>query len=119
MAGAENGAALIWCPFPDRASARAVAAQMLDHGHIACANIIGELESVFMWQGARETATETGVLFKTTAARLTDAVAQLGKLHPYDTPAIVGWHCDAAHPATNAWLATALSGPAEGAQARD
>ncbi|WP_296721843.1 divalent cation tolerance protein CutA [Erythrobacter sp.] len=116
MTRAEDGAALIWCPFPDRDSARAVAGQMLDHGHIACANIIAAIESVFLWQGERETGTETGVLFKTTAARLTIAVEQLGKLHPYDTPAIIGWHCDAAHPATGAWLAAALGG---GAQAKD
>lgn len=119
MSRAEDGAALIWCPFPDRDSARAIAGQMLDNGHIACANIIGEIESVFLWQGARQTGTETGVLFKTTAAHLTIAVEQLGKLHPYDTPAIVGWHCDAAHPATGAWLVATLSGLADGAQTTD
>jgi periplasmic divalent cation tolerance protein len=46
-------------------------------------------------------------LFKTTAALLSDAVERLGKLHPYDTPAIVGWCVDAAFPATIAWLAEA------------
>ncbi|WP_324073305.1 MAG: divalent-cation tolerance protein CutA [Erythrobacter sp.] len=107
MAEAEaESAALIWCPFPDRDTARSVITALLDARLVACANIIGEVESHFLWQGAQDRATETGVLFKTTAARLDAAVAHLGKLHPYDTPAIVGWAADAALPETIAWLAS-------------
>jgi periplasmic divalent cation tolerance protein len=100
-------AALIWCPFPDADSARAIAGQLLDARLVACANILGPVESHFIWQGERGSAAETGVLFKTTAALLDDAVERLGKLHPYDTPAITGWRVDAALPATIAWLAAA------------
>jgi len=104
------GAALVWCPMPDREVARTISGQLLEEGLIACANIIGEMESVFLWQGARESAAETGVLFKTTAARLEAVIARLGSLHPYDTPAILGWRIDAALPATLAWLGAALAG---------
>lgn len=107
MDAAGESAALIWCPFPDRESARTIAGQLLDERLIACANIIGAIESLFVWQGARDSAAETGVLFKTTAARLDAAVERLGKLHPYDTPAILGWRVDAALPETIAWLAAA------------
>ena len=106
MTAAAQSAALIWCPFPDRAAARSVITALLDQGLVACANIIGEIESHFLWDGARASTAETGVLFKTTTARLDDAVAHLGKLHPYDTPAIVGWAADAALPETIAWLAS-------------
>lgn len=104
MGAAGDGAALIWCPFPDRETARGIAGQLLDEGLVACANIIGEIEALFVWQGERGSAAETGVLFKTTAARLDAAVERLGKLHPYDAPAILGWRADAALPATLAWL---------------
>jgi periplasmic divalent cation tolerance protein len=33
------------------------------------------------------------------------ATVRLADLHPYEEPAIVGWECDAAAPATTAWLA--------------
>jgi periplasmic divalent cation tolerance protein len=108
--GAGEGGALVWCPFPDRESARTIAGQLLDERLVACANIIGEIESLFLWQGKRDSGTETAVLFKTTAAQLDRAVERLGKLHPYDTPAILGWRVDAALPATIAWLASA-TGP--------
>lgn len=107
------GVALIWCPFPDAGSARSVAGQLLDERLIACANILGDIESLFVWDGARASGTETGVLFKTTADCLPATVARLGLLHPYDTPAIVGWHCDMALPATVAWLAANCAVPAD------
>jgi periplasmic divalent cation tolerance protein len=100
-----SGAALVWCPFPDADSARTAADALLDEALIACANILGPIESRFVWEGARATGSEVAVLFKTTSARLEDVIARLGELHPYDTPAILGWHADAAHPASLAWLA--------------
>lgn len=103
-------AALVWCPFPDAESARAAADALLDESLIACANILGAIESRFIWEGARATGSEVGVLFKTAPERLDDVVERLGELHPYDTPAIIGWQADAAHPATFAWLAGAISG---------
>ena len=100
-----SGAALVWCPFPDVESARAAADALLDDRLIACANILGSIESRFVWDGARATGSEIAVLFKTTPERLDDVVERLGELHPYDTPAIIGWQADTAHPATFAWLA--------------
>lgn len=104
MAQHQPAAALVWCPFPDSDNARAVAGQLLDERLIACANILGAIESHFVWEGSRSSGTETAVLFKTTADQLSAVVARLGVLHPYDTPAITGWQCDATHPATMAWL---------------
>jgi periplasmic divalent cation tolerance protein len=100
-------AALVWCPFPDRDTARTAADTLLDEGLIACANNLGTIESHFVWQGARASSTEVAILCKTTGDCLPLVVERLGALHPYDTPAIIGWHCDAAHPASMAWL-TAL-----------
>ncbi|MEL6530691.1 MAG: divalent-cation tolerance protein CutA [Pseudomonadota bacterium] len=97
-------AALAWCPFPDRDSARLAAEALLDEQLIGCANIIGEVESVFSWSGERGSSVEVAVLFKTNSELLEAMIARLGQLHPYDTPAITGWHCDAAHAATKQWL---------------
>jgi periplasmic divalent cation tolerance protein len=112
MPGGEPAAALVWCPFPDAESARDIIDRLLDERLIACANILGQIESHFVWEGARATGAETAVLFKTTADALPHLVSQLGAMHPYDTPAIIGWRCDAAHPATMAWLAAACCLPA-------
>ena len=99
-----QGPAMIWCPFPDAASAAAVANILLDERLVACANILPAMLSLFEWNGTRGEASEAGVIFKTDVALLERAVTRLGEEHPYDEPAIMAWHCDASSPGTAAWL---------------
>jgi periplasmic divalent cation tolerance protein len=96
--------ALVYVPFPDRDSARSVAAALLDEKMIACANLLGEIEALYEWNGERGEAREVGVLFKTDASLLAQAVARIEALHPYDAPAVLGWNCDVAGAETRAWL---------------
>ena len=100
----DTKAALVWCPFPDAESARSVAETLLEEKLIACANILPHVTSIFEWEGEISTGAEVAVLFKTTDACLEALVSRLAECHPYDTPAIIGWHCDAAHPQTLQWL---------------
>ncbi|TCD06615.1 divalent-cation tolerance protein CutA [Erythrobacteraceae bacterium CFH 75059] len=101
--------ALVWCPFPDRGSAEAAADRLLDRGLVACANIIGGMQSLFVWNGERGAADEVGVLFKTDAALLEEVVQAVAEAHPYDCPAVLGWPCTAATAGTAGWL-SALTG---------
>ena len=98
-------AALIWCPFPDEASAVAAASTLLDEGLIACANLLPAMRSLYVCRGERGDEREAGALLKTRADKLEEALARLVELHPYETPAAVAWRCDAAAPATIEWLA--------------
>ncbi|HSF13408.1 MAG TPA: divalent-cation tolerance protein CutA [Erythrobacter sp.] len=107
MSDPAPAAALVWCPFPDADSARTATKALLAERLIACGNLIGPIESHFVWEGQPASSTEIGLLCKTTSDCLAAAIERLGALHPYDTPAIIGWCCDAAHPASMAWL-TAL-----------
>ena len=88
------GAALIWAPFPNSEEARIAAQKLLEEKLIACANIVPGVESVFEWQGKVSTSQEVGVIFKTTSDKLEVVVSRLSDLHPYDTPAIFGWHSE-------------------------
>jgi len=101
-------AALIYTMLPDPARARAIAGTLLEERLIACANILGEVESVFLWKGERDSARECAVMFKTTAARLEEATARLDALHPYETPAIIALAGDHAPQSTLDWLASTL-----------
>jgi periplasmic divalent cation tolerance protein len=99
-----QGPALIWCPFPDAATAAATAKTLLDERLVACANIMPAMLSLFEWNGERGEASEAGALFKTDAALLDRAIARLAEEHPYEEPAVVAWRCDGATPGTAAWL---------------
>lgn len=108
--GMSGEAALIWCPFPDPDSARQAARMLLDQRLIACGNIVPGVQSLFCWGGERGENAECGLLCKTTAARLRAAMAQLRALHPYDTPAILGWKVHADED-TLAWLDAETDAP--------
>lgn len=103
-AAAAAGPALIWCPFADPDSAAQAAERLLEEGLIACANILPPMRSIYRWRGERGEGAEVGVLFKTDAALLNRATQRLAEIHPYDTPAILGWKADVASPATAGWL---------------
>ena len=87
----EGGAALIWCPFPDEEAAAGAIATLLAERLVACGNSLPGMRSLFAWQGEREDSAECGVLLKTCAALLEAAMTRLEDLHPYETPAIMGW----------------------------
>ena len=96
--------ALIYCPFPDAAIAEAIGRALIEERLVACINIGSPVRSIFMWEGRMDEGEETPGLLKTSSTLLTRAIARLEDLHPYDTPAIVGWNCDAAGVATQRWL---------------
>lgn len=98
--------ALIWTVFASRNEAAEIIETLLQERLVACANILGEVESHFLWQGKLDKSHECGVLLKTHDALLQPAIDRLEQLHPYETPAILGWKADKAAAATREWLET-------------
>ena len=96
--------ALVWSPFGNEEQARQVAKLLLEEKLIGCANIVPGMLSIFEWKGAIDEAAEVGVLFKTHADLLDRAIARIEQLHPYETPAIIGWQGKSAGVATGEWL---------------
>ena len=96
--------ALIYCPFPDEASAARIGRLLVEEGLIGCINIGGPIRSIFAWDGAVDDGSEIPGLLKTSGAKLDRAIARLESLHPYEAPAIMGWRCESAGAATRAWL---------------
>ncbi len=102
---ADGTGALVWCPFPDADTALEAARVLVSENLAACGNVLPGVTSVFAWEGKIETAREVGLLVKTRVDRLDAAVSRLAALHPYETPAVLGWPCAAGAPATLEWLA--------------
>lgn len=79
----------IWitCPSPD--VAERIAEELVSAKLAACGNILGNVRSVYRWQGNVEKAAEVALVLKT-RDRDFDAISEkVRSLHPYDTPAIV------------------------------
>ncbi len=74
---------------PDEASARTLAAYLVEERLAACVNILAPCRSVYHWQGQIEESGEVPLLIKTTAARYAALEAAIRAGHPYELPEIV------------------------------
>lgn len=78
---------------------------------VACATLLPTVQSIYQWQGALETATETLLLLKTAAEQLPALEARLHALHSYQTPEFLVLRVEAGSPGYLDWLAASLRLP--------
>ena len=98
---------LVLTTLPDRASAQALAASLVDERLAACVNILSPCQSVYRWQGKLDSASEVLLLVKTTANRYPQLEARLQALHPYELPELVTVKAHGGLPAYLLWVAEA------------
>ncbi len=80
---------LAYSTFADADTARKVARTLVEERLVACANIVPQVESIYRWKSAVETAAEALVIFKTTHGRYQQFEQRLRELHPYEVPEII------------------------------
>ena len=97
-------ALLVLTNLPDAASARTLAAELVELRLVACANILAPCRSVYRWQGKVEAAEEVPVLLKTTASRYADLETALRARHPYELPEIIAVPLERGLPAYLDWV---------------
>ncbi len=81
---------LVLCTCPDDASASAVATGLLEERLAACVNRISGVKSSFWWNGHIDKDEEVLLLIKTRAGLFGELETTIKRLHPYDTPEIIG-----------------------------
>ena len=101
---------LVLLTAPDRRTARRLAGAALESKLIACANIVGNVESHYRWKGKLERSPEVLLLLKTTAKRLKALEKKILSLHPYDTPEFVVLNLTSGNARYLSWLQTSCSG---------
>jgi len=75
--------------FPTEESALSTATRLVERRLTACAQVIGPIRSVYIWDGVREESAEMLLLAKTKAS-LFDALAEAVRAeHPYQCPQII------------------------------
>lgn len=80
---------MIYATFPDQATALALGKDLVEQGLAACVNVLPAMTSVYVWQGATETAEEAVMIVKLAAEGADRAVAHIVANHPYETPAVL------------------------------
>ena len=97
---------LVLTNLPDRATAEALAAVLIEDRLAACVNILQPCHSVYRWQGAVETTEEVPLLIKTSEAGYAALENAIRVRHPYETPEILAVPVVLALPDYLAWVMT-------------
>lgn len=90
---------------PDTETAEAIAHALVEARLAACVNLLPPLRSVYRWQGAVETASEIGLLIKSTVQTYPALEAAIRARHPYEVPEIIALDITHGLPAYLDWLA--------------
>jgi periplasmic divalent cation tolerance protein len=93
----------------DAAEADRIAEALVEDRLAACVNILGNIRSVYRWQGAIERADEIALIAKTTAELFNNLAERVRALHSYDTPAIVAWPIVAGDSAYLDWIGGSIN----------
>jgi periplasmic divalent cation tolerance protein len=90
---------------PDLTTAQMLANGLVGQQLAACVNILPEVQSIYRWQGAIESATEVTLLIKTSQYCYPELQQMVARLHPYDTPELIVLPITGGLPAYLNWIA--------------
>ena len=85
----KNEFILVLVTVKDKAQAKKIANALLKDKLIACANIIGNIESMFIWQGKIDKAREVLLVLKTEKNLFERITIKVKAMHSYQTPEII------------------------------
>lgn len=89
---------------PDEATALALADKLVTSRVAACANCLPAVQSVYLWQGEVERASEFPVLIKAPRANYAEVERMIRESHPYAVPEIIALPIIAGLPAYLQWI---------------
>lgn len=80
---------LLYVTVPQHALAEVIGRTLVEESLAACVNILGDIGSIYRWEGKIEQAAEVALLVKTASSTAEAAIARIATLHPYACPAIL------------------------------
>lgn len=95
---------IVFMTAASRDEARMIARALVEEGLAACCNLVGDVESIYRWEGAVETARETLAIIKTTGERFDAVKRRIEELHSYDLPEIIAMPVVAGSEKYLAWV---------------
>lgn len=95
---------LVFSTCPDGATARRVAAALVQGGLAACVNVVEGVTSVYRWKEQLQQDAECLLLIKTRRERFDALQATLLELHPYELPELIAVPLDAGLPGYLKWI---------------
>ena len=79
----------IYITTPTPEEARNIGHALVKEGLAACVNILGGMESIYLWEDELQHDQETVLIAKTTAPLVDTLTARVKELHSYDVPCVL------------------------------
>ena len=80
---------ILYTTWPDAETAGAFGRLAVERKLAACANVLGPMLSIYRWDGAVHSDTETPMLLKTTSGAAEPLKTLIIQQHPYEIPCIL------------------------------
>lgn len=96
---------LVYLTAPNRDEALALARTVVGERLAACANLLGDITSVYWWDGRLNEDREVALILKTRADLVEVLTARLRELHSYTCPCVVALPIASGNPAFLDWIA--------------
>lgn len=95
-----------YCTFPDEDTARKICARLVEENTIACANLLGPMNSIYKWKGELQQEKEWAAIMKTSALKQATLKERIRETHPYENPCLVFLPVEDGLPAFLQWVYT-------------
>ncbi|MEQ8227612.1 MAG: divalent-cation tolerance protein CutA [Rhodospirillales bacterium] len=97
---------LIYMTATDTDEAFRISEALVAENLIACANVLGAMQSVYRWEGAVQRGEEVAVLLKTREELVEQVLARAAALHSYDCPCLIVLDVTGGHAPFLGWIQT-------------
>lgn len=95
---------LVYITASSREEALMLARRLVEERLAACANVLGEITSVYWWEGRLQEDGEVAVIAKTRADLVPAVIARVKELHSYSCPCVVALPITEGNPAFLEWI---------------
>lgn len=88
--------------------ARKIGMKLLKEKLAACVNVVPKISSSYWWKGEIESASESLLIIKTTAARTAKLIRQVKEVHSYSVPEVIALPILEGNPEYLRWISQSV-----------
>lgn len=95
---------IVYMTAGSRDEARSIGQALLESKLAACVNIIDNMNSLYMWDGALQDDAEVIVIAKTNEQRIPALIEKVKAVHSYECPCVLSIPVESGNPEFLAWI---------------
>lgn len=95
---------LVYVTAGSDAEARKIASALVEERLAACANILGEITSIYRWEGSLQTENEVAFILKSQPHLIKKLTARVTEMHAYDCPCVIAMPINDGNPEFLKWI---------------